>query len=1105
MPFGLCNAPGTFQRCMMIMFHDMIEKTMEVFMDDFSVFGNSFQSCLSHLERMLKRCEDTNLCLNWEKSHFMVKEGIVLGHKISKQGIEVDKEKVDVISKLPHPTTVKEQRQDKHFRPIHYANKTMTEAESNYTTIEKEMLAVVYAFEKFRSYLILFKSIVYTDHSALKYLFQKKESKEAVKSSRLATLDQQEVTMDQITQPERAIISDRGTHFCNDQFTKVMQKYGVTHRLATSYHPQTSGQVEVSNRGLQRILERAVGENRASWSDKLDDALWAFRTAYKTPIGCTPYKPFYEKACHLPVELEHKAYWALKHVNFDLKTAGDHRKVQINELNELHDQADENSLIYKEKTKRIHDSKIKNRVFNIGDRVKDNKEKDKIRAKPDKIKHKMERVVAANTVVMIGDLSLVVLFGTVVLRLLDLVKSGLIVTGPQMAPLIVQIWAQSGFKGIEEFLRRLPGLRVADSHTSNHSKDDFTPLKTIRRSYSVIKERIPFELEEETFEPERKEEGIILFFSTSPTGSSWRNCNPLRDLCASPLSLHTPLEFDPIRVFRRKTELRPTSGIHRYSTSRTTASNVRKLGVLRNLGFGCGNRFGNGGNKFGRGHGNGNKGVGSSRQPRRCYNCGDKIHLISDCPKPKEHKTFISGAWSDIEDDDQRKKDTTFLMVFELQKYNRKGAGDSYKVPANADPADSRTGRTITPTTEDMQKKKNDVKARTTLLLSLPDEHQLRFSKYKTARELWAVILKTFGGNEATKKRKKNLLKQQYGNFKAEGTETLEQTFNRLQVIVSQLQFMDVDIEKDDLNQKFLTSLAPEWLIHTIVRRNMNDLHSMSLDDLYNHLKVYEAEVQKKPNSNPQDMAFISSSKNSNNEDGNTVCVTTATTPFPTGSVNVATTSQDIASAFIASQSNGSQIKFEDINQIDEDDMEEMDIKWNMALLSMRADKFWKRTGKKISIQGSDVAGFDKSKVECFNYHKMGHFAREYRAPRNQERVRKESYRQGSKAEEKSSKALMAIDGVGWDWSYMANEEDHALVADGETPTEFALMANNENKLARLLKSSKDLEDIIESQKSEKVKEGLGYNDVPPPPADLYLSPKKDLSWLAYQNLWMTL
>ncbi|GKB68948.1 reverse transcriptase domain-containing protein [Tanacetum coccineum] len=149
----------------------------------------------------------------------------------------------------------------------------------------------------------------------------------------------------------RAIISDRGTHFCNDKFDKVMSKYGVTHRLSTPYHPQT------------------VGENRASWSDKLDDALWAFRTAYKTPIGCTPYKLVYGKACHLPVELEHKAYWALKHANFDLKTAGDHRKLQLNELSELRDQAYENSLIYKEKTKKLHDSKIKNRIFNVGDQV----------------------------------------------------------------------------------------------------------------------------------------------------------------------------------------------------------------------------------------------------------------------------------------------------------------------------------------------------------------------------------------------------------------------------------------------------------------------------------------------------------------------------------------------------------------------------------------------------------------------------------------------------------------------------------------------------------------------------------------------------------------
>nr|GEV83761.1 reverse transcriptase domain-containing protein [Tanacetum cinerariifolium] len=201
MPFDLCNAPGTFQRCVLAIFHDMVKKTMEVFMDDFSVFGNSFENCLSCLDKMLFGAP-------------------------------------------------------------------------------------------------------------------------------------------------RAIISDRDTHFCNDQFAKVMLKYRVTHSLSTAYHPQTSGQVEVSNRCLKRILERTIGENRASWSDKLDDALWAFRTAYKTPTGCTPYKLVYGKAYHLPIELEYKAYWALKQANFNLAVAGDHQKVQ---LNELHDHAYENSLIYKEK------------------------------------------------------------------------------------------------------------------------------------------------------------------------------------------------------------------------------------------------------------------------------------------------------------------------------------------------------------------------------------------------------------------------------------------------------------------------------------------------------------------------------------------------------------------------------------------------------------------------------------------------------------------------------------------------------------------------------------------------------------------------------------
>nr|GEV25718.1 hypothetical protein [Tanacetum cinerariifolium] len=340
----------------------------------------------------------------------------IKGHKISNQGIEVDKAKADVITKLPHPTTVKDwdmpfelmydasdyaigavlgQRQDKHFRPIPYATKTMTEAESNYTTTEKEMLAVVYAFEKFRSYLIMNKSIVYTDHSALKYLFAKKDSKarllrwvlllQEFTFKVIDTKGAENLTVDHLSRLKNPYQNVLDPKEINESFPlETLNLLSTRGNQSTSwfvdfanYHAGNfivKGMSCVSGKEAVEIIKAyhygpTGGENRASWSDKLDDALWAFSTAYKTPIGCTPYKLVYRKACHLPVELEHKAYWALKHANFDLKTAGDHRKVQINELNELRDQAYENSLIYKEKTKRLHDSKIKNHVFNIGDRV----------------------------------------------------------------------------------------------------------------------------------------------------------------------------------------------------------------------------------------------------------------------------------------------------------------------------------------------------------------------------------------------------------------------------------------------------------------------------------------------------------------------------------------------------------------------------------------------------------------------------------------------------------------------------------------------------------------------------------------------------------------
>ncbi|GKA10083.1 reverse transcriptase domain-containing protein [Tanacetum coccineum] len=443
MPFGLCNAPGTFQRCMVAIFHDMIEKTMEVFMDDFS-----------------------------EKCHFMVKEGIVLGHKIFKNGIEVDHAKVDVIAKLPPPTTVKGirsflghvgfyrrfiqdfskiarpmthlveketmfvfskecfesfeylkkkltealilvapdwdlpfeimcdasdfvigavlgQRKNKYFYLIHYAKFNieihdkkgaenlvadhlsrlenphkgdLVEMEMNdnfpheslnmislndeneppwFADIANYLVGGVWMGRKLWIFLKLATMVPPEDIMALTtpprkfsilvsfgppyivmpttwsntvtHVNVKEKSHKGIKCPRILSRFVRSLTYGASTLwgrsrlhegtsiyscpsiifgAPRAIISDRGTHFCNDQFSKVLEKYGVTHKISTSYHPQTSGQVEVSNRGLKRILERTVGEHRAKWADKLDDALWAFRTAFKThieiPIPATP-------------------------------------------------------------------------------------------------------------------------------------------------------------------------------------------------------------------------------------------------------------------------------------------------------------------------------------------------------------------------------------------------------------------------------------------------------------------------------------------------------------------------------------------------------------------------------------------------------------------------------------------------------------------------------------------------------------------------------------------------------------------------------------------------------------------------------------------------
>ncbi|RDX96924.1 Retrovirus-related Pol polyprotein from transposon 17.6, partial [Mucuna pruriens] len=627
MPFGLCNAPSTFQRCMTSIFLDLLWNCMEVFMDDFTVYADSLEACLSNLSKVLKRCIDTNLVLNFEKCHFMVTEGIVLGHLVSNRGIKVDKAKIDVITSLPNPASVWEVRsflghagfhrrfiknfsklalplskllqKDVEFnfdqpcieafqelnsrltsapilqapnwdlpfepmcdasnsalgailvqragvgQPVHviaYASRTMDPAQQNYTTIEKELLEIVFAIDKFCSHLLGSKIIVFSDHAALRYLLKKPDAKPRLirwmlllqefdleirdkKGAKNSVVDhlssiekgselmpiQDEFPDEQLLHiktatpwfadicnyvatshfpPEASraykdkirsdakyyiwddpylwrLCSDKvirryipdtelnsilqfchsalgGSHygstriarkvldcglywpsifkdayqfvstcercqkagmamnrrhempqqpilFCegidfmgpfpvSNGYSYILSTVDYSHGLASleiwgstqncySIPPQTNGQVEVFNREIKKTLQKMTNPNKKDWSRLLEDALWAHRTAYRTSLGMSPYRIVFSKSCHLPMELEHKAYWAIKQCNLAYDQVGEQRKFRLQELEELRLEAYENSRIYKQKVKKFHDQNILRKDFHVGQKV----------------------------------------------------------------------------------------------------------------------------------------------------------------------------------------------------------------------------------------------------------------------------------------------------------------------------------------------------------------------------------------------------------------------------------------------------------------------------------------------------------------------------------------------------------------------------------------------------------------------------------------------------------------------------------------------------------------------------------------------------------------
>ncbi|GJX16381.1 hypothetical protein Tco_0217213 [Tanacetum coccineum] len=373
-----------------------------------------------------------------------------------------------------------------------------------------------------------------------------------------------------------------------------------------------------------------------------------------------------------------------------------------------------------------------------------------------------------------------------------------------------------------------------------------------------------------------------------------------------------------------------------------------------------------------------------------------------------------------------------------------------------AAPAGEQPGPPAPKTAKQLTAKRNQERVKSILLLAIPDEYLLKFHNVPDAKSLWAAIKSRFGGNDESKKMQRNVLKHQFENFTTAPNESLDKAYDRFQKLISQLEVHAAPVSKEDINQKFLRSLPPSWSQIALIMRNKPDIDQTDIDDLYNNLRVYEDEMKRSSSStsNSQNLAFLSSENTSSTNE-----VSTAS-----GNFGVNTAGGTSLTSQVSSTPGADEV------QIDQDDLEELDIRWQVAMLTVKVQRFIKKTGRNLDFKGKQHVTFDKSKVKYYNCHRKGHFAKECKLGRNQgKRSYGDNGRRNAITNEPSSQALVAQDGLGgYDWSNDFDEPvNYALMAISSSSSPSSSDNEVQNCSKQCLESFKTLQKNFDSEREK--------------------------------------